>query len=77
MDQGTGKPPSTYLALCPPEAKEDDTVCILYGCSVPVLLRKQRPYFKLIGECFVDGMMDGEAMTERTLDSPTYLYDII
>jgi hypothetical protein len=66
-----------YLALCPPDAKEDDKVCILYGCSVPVLLRKHRSYYKLIGECFVYGMMDGEAMTERTPDSATQIYDIV
>ena len=30
-----------YLGLIPEHAQEDDLVCIFYGCSVPVLLRKQ------------------------------------
>jgi len=30
------------LALVPPEAEEGDLICILYGCSVPVVLRRQR-----------------------------------
>jgi len=30
------------LALVPAEAEEGDLICILYGCSVPVVLRRQR-----------------------------------
>ncbi|KAK5118220.1 hypothetical protein LTR85_008200 [Meristemomyces frigidus] len=30
------------LALVPPEAEEGDLICILYGCSVPVVLRRHR-----------------------------------
>lgn len=30
------------LALVPAEAQEGDAICILYGCSVPVVLRRQR-----------------------------------
>jgi hypothetical protein len=30
------------LALVPAEAREGDVICILYGCSVPVVLRRQR-----------------------------------
>ncbi|KAG4437796.1 hypothetical protein IFR05_006731 [Cadophora sp. M221] len=46
-----------------------DKVCILFGCSVPVLLR-QKPRgkdseFLFIGECYVHGMMDGEAITSK------------
>jgi hypothetical protein len=43
-----------------------DIVCILWGCSVPVVLRERneengRRYFNFVGECYLDGMMDGEA----------------
>lgn len=37
------------LALVPPEAEEGDLICILYGCSVPVVLRRQRKR-KAVGE---------------------------
>ncbi|KAI1608937.1 heterokaryon incompatibility protein-domain-containing protein [Exophiala viscosa] len=30
-----------HLGLIPKKAKKDDLVCIFYGCSVPVLLRRQ------------------------------------
>jgi hypothetical protein len=60
--------------LCPPTTKETDTICILFGCSVPVLLRKResngKKCYTLIGECYVHGMMDGEALTLRS----GYLY---
>ncbi|KAH7073530.1 heterokaryon incompatibility protein-domain-containing protein [Paraphoma chrysanthemicola] len=40
-----------------------DWCCILLGCSVPVILREQDgPFIQFIGECYVDGMMDGQAM---------------
>ena len=50
-------------------AQENDIICILYGCSVPVVLRKQEvegeSFWELVGECYVHGMMDGEAMEEQ------------
>lgn len=30
------------LSLVPPEAQEGDLICIIYGCSVPVILRKRK-----------------------------------
>ena len=29
-----------YLGLAPSAAKEGEIVCVFYGCSVPVLIRK-------------------------------------
>ncbi|KAM5511694.1 ankyrin and het domain protein [Fusarium oxysporum f. sp. phaseoli] len=55
----------TLLGLCPPETKDGDFICILYGCSVPVVLRKtQEGQMILIGEAYVHGKMDGEAMED-------------
>ena len=55
------------LGLAPQETKKRDLICILYGCSVPVVLRMRsddktgKEYFQFIGECYVHGLMDGEA----------------
>ena len=56
------------LGLVPAKAKKNDLICILAGCSVPVVLRrvdgdklKGEVFYTLIGECYVHGMMDGEA----------------
>ncbi|KAF1811017.1 hypothetical protein P152DRAFT_74017 [Eremomyces bilateralis CBS 781.70] len=41
-----------------------DRVCILFGCSVPVVVRdsKDREFFTPVGEGYVHGKMDGEAL---------------
>ena len=56
LDQG-------YVVLGPRSCELGDLVCILYGCSVPVLLRPRSymPGYTFVGECYVHGMMDGEA----------------
>ena len=56
------------LGLAPYRAKKEDAVGILFGCSVPVLLRQHEDadtlegYFKIIGECYIHGIMDGQAV---------------
>jgi hypothetical protein len=41
-------------------------ICVLYGDRTPYALRPSgRGRYTLIGECFVHGLMDGEAMTMR------------
>jgi hypothetical protein len=63
------------LGLAPLHAAEDDIISVLYGCSVPVILRnlrnnkgKETGGYELIGECYLDGMMDGEAVSESCLE---------
>ena len=89
---------SGALGLVPSEAQEGDLICIIFGCSVPLVLRDLLPSvdgetnanplpdtadsgysstpnslngdpegdggsYALIGECYVDHMMDGEAIS--------------
>lgn len=50
------------IGLVPTETEIDDNVCILWGCSVPVILRRHEDgQDELIGECYVEGIMDGLA----------------
>jgi hypothetical protein len=61
------------LALGPEQTKKRDLICILYGCNVPVLLRpvdlgrqgSDHPRYRFVGECYVDGLMNGEAFDLR------------
>lgn len=69
----------TVLGLAPISAREEDVVCILFGCSVPVALRPSAQVdksgcFEFIGECYIDGLMDGEAVS-RINPRPQYPYD--
>jgi len=62
------------VGLAPAEAQENDVIAILYGCSVPVVLRKQqstlleKESFAFVGEAFVYGQMDGEAMFDTKVE---------
>jgi hypothetical protein len=54
-----------WFGLGPMATTETDIICVLYGCSVPVILRPMeteggKKYFLLVGECYVHGIMDGE-----------------
>lgn len=61
---GSASGPKSLFGLAPKEAKDGDLVCILFGCTVPVILRctEDLGLYKLIGEAYVHGVMDGEAM---------------
>jgi hypothetical protein len=52
------------FGLGPGRARVGDFICILYGCSVPVILREhiteEDHYYEVIGESFIYGLMDGE-----------------
>jgi hypothetical protein len=57
------------FGLGPPRTELGDFICILFGCSVPCILRKH-PHedgaFEFIGEAYIYGKMDGEAVTALT-----------
>ena len=56
------------VGLAPPKTMENDIIAILYGCSVPVILRPTYDYehelegYQFVGEAFIYGKMDGEAI---------------
>lgn len=53
-----------YIGLGPWNAESGDSVCVLYGGATPFLLRKavDSDTFTLVGECYVYGIMNGEAL---------------
>ena len=56
-----------YLGLGPTNAQKGDLVCILYGCSVPVILRKYGKGHRFVGESYIHGLMDGAAVDQPYL----------
>lgn len=49
----------------PFEAETGDRICVLVGAEVPFLIRPgENGYYKLVGECYIDGVMYGEALSE-------------
>ncbi|PMD41283.1 HET-domain-containing protein, partial [Hyaloscypha variabilis F] len=85
-----------HLGLVRDDVRPGFKICILYGCSVPVILEEiskeayeisaerqkrriePRPtYYRLFGECYVHGMMSGEAIAfQHRNQIPTQVFDI-
>lgn len=63
-----------YIGLAPLEAESGDHVFIIPGVSVPFVLREENGGLRLVGECYVQNVMDGEVMAD--LDA-SRLEDII
>ncbi|KAF5004411.1 hypothetical protein FDECE_9087 [Fusarium decemcellulare] len=65
--------------LCPWRAKKGDTIALLYGGKVPLLLRpttQETPRsdtacFELVGECYVNGIMDGDYLKSEHAKTST------
>jgi hypothetical protein len=54
--------PEGYMGLGPRFAEKGDLVCILLGCSVPILIRKREAKYAVVGDTYIYGMMHGEIM---------------
>ncbi|KAF8854282.1 hypothetical protein BDZ45DRAFT_597243 [Acephala macrosclerotiorum] len=50
------------VGLAPFNATKGDFICVLLGCRFPVVLRPMNGHYMLVGEAYVDGFMNGEAM---------------
>ena len=53
-----------FMGLVLPDAQPGDEDVILFGLEMPFLVRPDAEpgHYQLIGECFVLGLMEGEAM---------------
>lgn len=54
---GTG-----FLGLVPFGTRQGDTIVIIRGADVPFVLRLRGNFYELIGEAYVQGVMNGEAL---------------
>ncbi len=57
----------SYFAAAPDEARESDEIAVFFGHPVPYVVRRAggpdehgREQFRLVGHCYVHGIMDGE-----------------
>src|SRR3569833_1481787 len=53
-----------YLGLAPPSTLPGDEICVVLGCSLPMVLRPLGAdgHYQVIGPCYVCGLNDGEAV---------------
>lgn len=56
-----------YMALIPKTATVGDKIALMPGADKPFLLRSDGERFKVIGNCYVQGIMHGEAWDPRKM----------
>lgn len=56
---------NSHLALVPMSASTDDQIVVLSGGKLPFVLRAMGSTSKIIGPCYVHGIMDGEAFPKE------------
>jgi Heterokaryon incompatibility protein (HET) len=62
-----------YIGTGSRHLQEGDLVCVLYGGQTPFILRPQEPnYYQLISDCYVHGLMEGEAL-KLGLDEQSFM----
>ncbi|KAI6903423.1 hypothetical protein KC334_g7185 [Hortaea werneckii] len=52
-----------YMAVLPFKARAGDRVAVFLGCSCPILLRSTAKGYKVVSACYVQGLMDGKAIS--------------
>lgn len=50
-----------FFGLGPGSMQADDLVCVLFGADTPFVLRRVGSRYKVVGECYVHGLMQGQA----------------
>jgi Heterokaryon incompatibility protein (HET) len=51
-----------YIGLVPRSAQQGDMICVLFGCSFPVIIRRWNDHHVFIGDSYIHGIMDGQAI---------------
>ena len=51
-----------FVGLVPGDAAEGDVICVFIGVKVPFVLREDEDGYQLLGDCYVHGIMEGEAL---------------
>jgi hypothetical protein len=52
------------------QTRKGDPICIIFSCSTPIVIRPHGKLFKVVGEAYVQGIMEGEAT--KFLESSGY-----
>ena len=55
---------SGHISLSPRDMDLDDVVCILGGAVMPIVVRLLEDQFGIVGDCYVNGVIDGEAISD-------------
>lgn len=68
-----------YIGMVPQGTQPGDLVCVLFGADTPFIIRDgtQQSFvhrsYKLVGDCYIHGMMDGEGLESQVPEGPIIL----
>ncbi|KAF2194205.1 hypothetical protein K469DRAFT_537682, partial [Zopfia rhizophila CBS 207.26] len=51
-----------YVCLGPQRTQSGERICVLLGSNYPLMLYPVRKESPVVGECYVNGLMEGEAL---------------
>lgn len=54
-----------YVGVTHAQSRVEDSIVLLRGCTIPMILRRREGGWRVVGEAYVHGIMDGEAWRER------------
>lgn len=57
---------SGHISLGPGNIARNDIIYIFGGAIMPIVMRPLGDHFGIIGDCYLNGIMDGEAIIEIT-----------
>jgi hypothetical protein len=53
-----------FMGLGPDRIQKGDVVAVFHGAWTPFILRPFGEEFRLVGDCYISGLMDGEALQD-------------
>ena len=65
-----------YMGIAPATAEPGDAVCILFGSQTPMVLREEGDHWLFVGQAYIQGIMDGEALEGVNIEHGSRLFDI-
>jgi hypothetical protein len=65
-----------YIGLVPGDAKKEDLICLFHGSKVPFIVQRRihRIGYRLVGECYIHGIMRGEALARNLQETSFQLF---
>lgn len=58
---------SGYIGLVSPKAQVGDLIVVIMGARIPFVIRKAQGGYLLVGDAYVHGLMEGEALRRSDL----------
>ncbi len=65
------------MGIAPSDVREGDVVAVLFGARTPFVLRPRKPLdgrglYRIVGDCYVDGFMEGNALRMQRLEKKDF-----